>query len=734
MAKTNEQLILELKTKGITLTKGQLKQLDGTVGNTTKSFGLMAAGVAGATAALFAMGKATSFAIRVGKEFEQGMANVKAISGATGQEFKALEQNAKLLGRTTKFTATEVSGLQTEFAKLGFTSSEITKVTEGTLALAAATGSDLAISAAVAGETLRGFGLDTAETGRVTDVMAKSFSSSALDMDKFTNSMQYVAPISKMAGVSLEGTTAILGRLANAGISGSMAGTSLRKILLEAGKEGSKLAKRMGGPIKSFEDFQKKLKNLRKSGFDPLIEGEDLVGARAITAFGILLDGADDINVLNKAFENAGGSAQHMAEIQLDTLEGKMTIMKSATEGLGIAMFEHLSPGLEQVVDTMTELISKTTDWLEIDASTKMREEQFELNALVSVLQTYNNDEETRKGIIKEIQKDYPAFIENIDLEKASTKEIADELERYNKQLDKKIKTLAQEEILGDFTKRMGEYQKSIIDTTIEVEKLQIANEGGWNANNEYSGAVNQSEIAVRTAEETLAKYKEKLAEVKLEMAEYKAFMDQLFPESEENDESNNVPGGINNEQLEDQKNKIQNLSGFWKSFTKEQKALLKNQTANFKKEITIMGSVFPEMEAASKRLAQVQATVDMWASATAAYKSMVGIPVVGPALAVAAAASAVGAGLANIQKIEQAETGMDQIVNKPTLILAGEGNKSEHIGITPLEGPNIDGPQGSATSITLNISAPLIDETIVDTIIPAINEAVRRGETFATG
>ena len=166
--------IIEVKTIGAGKSK---QQIDG-IGGSLKG---MATKIAGATAALYAMGKATSFAIRVGKEFEQGMANVKAISGATGAEFAALEANARKLGASTKFTATEVSGLQTEFAKLGFTTSEIQKVTKGTLALAAATGSDLATSAAVAGTTLRGFGLDASETGRVTDVMAKSFSSSALD-------------------------------------------------------------------------------------------------------------------------------------------------------------------------------------------------------------------------------------------------------------------------------------------------------------------------------------------------------------------------------------------------------------------------------------------------------------------------------------------------------------------------------------------------------------------------
>ena len=101
MATSKEKLQIIVDAQGIAKTKAQLRGMEKATGGTTKSFGLMTVGIAVATAALYAMGKATSFAIRVGKEFEQGMANVKAISGATGAEFKALEANARKLGAST---------------------------------------------------------------------------------------------------------------------------------------------------------------------------------------------------------------------------------------------------------------------------------------------------------------------------------------------------------------------------------------------------------------------------------------------------------------------------------------------------------------------------------------------------------------------------------------------------------------------------------------------------------
>ena len=129
------------------------------------------------------------------------------------------------------------------------------------------------------------------------------------------------------------------------------------------------------------------------------------------------------------------------------------------------------------------------------------------------------------------------------------------------------------------------------------------------------------------------------------------------------------------------------------------------------------------KMEKVAKRAAQVQALVDAYASANAAFKAMAGIPVVGPTLGYIAAATALAAGLANVKMIESAATGFDGIVNKPTMFMTGEAG-AERVSVTPLEGPNINGPQGGG--ITLNISAPLVDETVIDTIIPAIQKAQR--------
>lgn len=293
------------------------------------------------TAPLAAIG-AVSF--NVFKGFEAEMSKVQAVSGATAEEFKALSDNAKELGASTMFSAREVATLQTEFAKLGFSAKEITKVTESTLALAQASGSDLARAAEVAGSTLRAFGLDASKTSRVTDVMAKSFSTSALDMETFAESMKYVAPVANSAGMSIEETSAMLAVLANAGVKGSQAGTALRRIISEIGATGKPTAEA--------------LKELATQGIG-LADAKDEVGRSAQSALLILAEGVDQISPLTKEFENSGGAAQEMADIMGATAFGASKRLESAMEGLGISIGEIVAVAVVPLVEFLAELAGK---------------------------------------------------------------------------------------------------------------------------------------------------------------------------------------------------------------------------------------------------------------------------------------------------------------------------------------------------------------------------------------
>lgn len=324
-----------LLNQGLKQAKRDIQRTTGEIQNLGRSLSM------GITAPLALIGASS---VKVFADFEQSMAKVKAVSGATNAEFESLTNNAQELGRTTRFTASEVSALQLEFAKLGFTSEEITQVTGATLNLAQATGSDLAQSAEVAGATLRAFGLDASETGHVTDVMAAAFSSSALDINSFQDSMKYVAPVAKAAGVTLEEATAMLGQLANNGIKGSQAGTALRRILQEVAGTGM--------------DFGEAMKKSAGEVIN-LADAKDEVGRSASSAFLVLKEGMGDVDGLTTALQNSDGAAADMAATMDDTAEGAMKRMQSALEGAQIEIGQALAPIMIKLAGIVSDLAGR---------------------------------------------------------------------------------------------------------------------------------------------------------------------------------------------------------------------------------------------------------------------------------------------------------------------------------------------------------------------------------------
>ena len=292
----------------------------------------------GLTAPLAAIGAS---AFKVASDFESSMSKVKAVSGATGAEFKQLEQLAKDLGKSTVFTASDVAGLEEAFARLGFSTDEILNATEATLQLAQASGTDLANAADVAGSTLRAFGLDASETGRVADVMASSFSQTALDVDSFQEAMKMVAPVAASAGLSVEQTTALLGSLSNSGVRGSQAGTALRRIISELGATSG--------------DVAGEIEKLAAEGLN-LADAKDEVGRNAQSALLILADSIKTTDELTKSLEASEGAAADMAATMDDNAKGGIKRMQSAVEGAQIALGEALSPTVTAVAEKLAGL------------------------------------------------------------------------------------------------------------------------------------------------------------------------------------------------------------------------------------------------------------------------------------------------------------------------------------------------------------------------------------------
>ena len=179
-----------------------------------------------------------AIAIKTFANFEQAMLKVKAVSGATASEFKSLEDNAKRLGSSTMFTASQVAGLQLELSKLGLTPEEINKSTDSILSLAQATGHDLAESATIVASTMNSFGMEASESAKIADMFAVASSSAAIDMTKLSIAMPTVGATANAVGVPLEGLTAMMMTLADSGMEASTMGTHLRKIFVELATKG----------------------------------------------------------------------------------------------------------------------------------------------------------------------------------------------------------------------------------------------------------------------------------------------------------------------------------------------------------------------------------------------------------------------------------------------------------------------------------------------------------------
>jgi outer membrane murein-binding lipoprotein Lpp len=526
-----------------------------------------------------------TLSVAVFSGFEAKMSEVKAISGATADQFQKLRANAEQLGASTIFTAKDVAQLQVEFAKLGFTADEITKVTEATLYLAQASGTDLARAAEVAGATLRGFGLDATETNRVTDVMALSFSRSALDMEKFAESMKYVAPIANAAGVSLEETTALLGVLANAGISGSQAGTSLRRILTDLGSESGTTSE--------------KIAKLAAKGIS-MENAMDDVGRSAQSALLVLQKNVDSIPNLTKQFDNASGSAKGMAEIMGDNLQGSMKAFQSASEGALIQIGELVSVAFRPLVDIATAAISAfnnmnptikkiivgfamatatigpailavgglvrtfamlkaammaanptllavsltigaigalmmTTSTAMQGATGELIRHKTEANSLISVIGDANVSQETRNALIDKFNTKFGSYIGNIDKEKTSIEDLAKFQKQFNDELARKIKMAAMEKVLTREMEKAAEAQAKIIDAETLRSNLQkeLATTGAEQLRKGNVAYYNTLTAGIQNATKTIEIQTEKAKELTKGVANLQSEMERMNPSME---------------------------------------------------------------------------------------------------------------------------------------------------------------------------------------------------------
>ena len=289
-------------------------------------------------------------------QFDKAQATTAATLGKTKKEIDALTKSAIELGRVTQFTATEVSILQNELAKLGFTSEEIVASTGGILDLAAATDSGLGEAAKVAGAALRAFGLDATEMNRVVSVLAVATTKTALSFEDYATGLSNVAPVAKAFGFSIEDTVALFGKLRDAGFDASKATTATRNIILNLADSSSALSESLGGPIKDFNEFIPAMIKLRESGVD-LNTTLQLTDKRSVAAFNQFLEGAESAKVLRDSLIDVNDELVEMVETRTDNVVGAWARLGSAWEGF-ILRFRDSSGFFKDFFDETATLIN----------------------------------------------------------------------------------------------------------------------------------------------------------------------------------------------------------------------------------------------------------------------------------------------------------------------------------------------------------------------------------------
>lgn len=333
------------------------------------------AGVIGTAAALGAAIYAGP--VKKSRELEAQMSTVKAISNATTEDMTRLTDMAKHMGATTQFTAVEAGKALEYMAMAGWKTDQMLGGLPGIMNLAAASGEDLGQVSDIVTDALTAFNMTADQSGRFADVLAQASSNANTNVSMMGATFQKVAPVAGTLGYSVEDMSLGIGLMANASVKAETAGTSLKTALANMAKPTKQMQAYMDkygisltnadGSMKTFREV---IDNLRSS-LGGLSKTEKTAAATAI--FGkesfagmlAIVNASDaDFKKVSDAVNNAAGAAERMAAIKLDNLEGDVTLLKSATDGLQTAIGDALLPTFRAGTQQLTKFVSNLTEFI----------------------------------------------------------------------------------------------------------------------------------------------------------------------------------------------------------------------------------------------------------------------------------------------------------------------------------------------------------------------------------
>lgn len=338
----------------------------------------------GGAAAAAAGGGALYAASRImtpGLDFDEGMSGVQALTRLDKNDprLKMLRDQARELGASTAYTATDAASGQKFLAMAGFTPEAIKAALPGVLNMGLAGDMDLGEASDIGSNVLTQFKLDADQMNRVSDVLTATFTRSNTDLRMLGETMTYAGPVAAQLGVSLESMAAMAGTMADNGIRGSMAGTSLRaglsRLVAPVGK-GQAAMSALGVSIKDangqLRDSGEILKDVGKAlrKYDQASQiriKKDIFGEEAMVGMGAVIDASLNgrYDELLKSNQGAEGEADKNAKVKIDNLKGDFKQLQSAWEDLGIQMQESVDSPLRNLTQGLTGVVTSIGKWMQ---------------------------------------------------------------------------------------------------------------------------------------------------------------------------------------------------------------------------------------------------------------------------------------------------------------------------------------------------------------------------------
>lgn len=366
---TVKQAITYVKSLTSKAWKVTLKAVDLVTSPVRRVFGLLQSPLVAAGVTISA-GAGIADTVKTYADFEAAMSEVKAISGATSEEFAQLTEKANQMGAVTKFTASESAEAFKYMAQAGWDAKEMMDGIEGLMSLAAASGEDLGTTSDIVTDALTAFGMSAKESGRFADVMAMAANATNTDVAKMGDTFKYVAPVAGALGYSIEDTAVAIGLMANNGIKASQAGTSLRSLLTnlthpvgQAEDAINDLGISITNADGSVKPLSQTLQELR-SKFSALSEAERaqyaamLAGQEGMSGLLAIVNASDqDFADLTEQINNSSGAAQEMADIMMDNLSGKFELFTGALDSMKMSLGEKFKPYLMEALDWLTDKV-----------------------------------------------------------------------------------------------------------------------------------------------------------------------------------------------------------------------------------------------------------------------------------------------------------------------------------------------------------------------------------------